>query len=46
MKVDIHNYEKRLGSFLNKLENIDGKNKDFILRFVDRLFAKVYLKEE
>jgi len=40
MKVDIHNYDKQLEYFLQKLNNLNSSNKDFILKFIDRLFAE------
>jgi integrase/ribosomal protein L40E len=40
MKVDIHNYDKYLEYFLKKLDKLDSSNKDFIIKFVDRLFAE------
>jgi len=40
MKVDIHNYDKHLEYFLKKLDKLNSPNKDFILKFIDRLFAE------
>jgi site-specific recombinase XerD len=40
MKVDIHNYEKRLHYFLNKLNNLDKANREDILKFVRYLSAE------
>ncbi len=41
MKVDIHNYDKHLEHFLKKLDKLNSLNKDFILKFIDRLFLEV-----
>jgi integrase len=40
MKVDIHDYEKRLHYFLNKLNNLDKANREDILKFVRYLSAE------
>ncbi len=40
MKVDIHNYEKRLEYYLDKLNKVRDENKEIILKFIKYLLAE------
>jgi len=40
MKVDIHDYDKRLHYFLEKIKNLDQTNREDILKFVEYLHAE------